>query len=138
MPYATKQRQAVLRTLEGWGERPAAASELAAALRREGCSVSMATVYRQLEFLARTGRIHKIATEAGTLYQYCPRREEGGPCFLLRCAGCGRLEHLDCPQFRALYRHLKTEHHFQADPRQTVLTGLCGVCAGKEAGHEEN
>ena len=137
MPYATKQRQAILRTLERQGERPAAAPELAETLRQEGCPVGLATVYRQLERLAEAGKVHKIAAEGGALYQYCPRCGEAGSCFLLRCQGCGRLEHLDCPQLQALYQHLEKEHHFRVAPRQTVLTGLCGTCTEQEAAHEE-
>lgn len=138
MPYTTKQRQAVLQALERRGERPVAAPELADALRREGCPVGLATIYRQLERLAETGTVHRIATETGALYQYCPRRDAGQTCFLLRCAACGRVEHLDCPQLRSLYQHLASEHRFQVDPRQTVMTGLCALCAEQEAEHGEN
>lgn len=133
MPYATRQRQAVLRALERQAH-PVAAPELAEVLRREGEPVGLATVYRQLERLAETGLAHKIATEAGAVYQFCPRGEKGG-CFLLRCAFCGRLEHLECPQLEDLYRHLEREHDFQVDPRRTILTGRCGACA-KEGEHE--
>lgn len=133
MPYSTKQRQAVLQGLERH-KAAVTASELAEELRRSGCSVGLATVYRQLERLAETGRVHRVATETGALYQYCDHPEPGG-CFLLRCEGCGRLEHLDCPQLQALYRHLAAEHGFQVDPRRTVLTGLCRACGEGEAAH---
>ena len=136
MPYMTRQRQAVLQALERQGEHPAAAPELAAALRQAGSSIGLATVYRQLERLVEDGLAHRITTETGALYQYCPRGEGGG-CFLLRCEACGRLEHLDCSQLRALYRHLAAEHHFQVNPRRTILTGLCGACGEQEAAHGE-
>ena len=126
MPYATRQRQAVLRVLERQAH-PVAAPELAEALRQDGEPEGLATVYRQLERLAETGLAHKISTETGAVYQYCPRGEKGG-CFLLRCAFCGRLEHLECPQLEDLYQHLAQEHKFQVDPR-------CGACA-KEGEHE--
>lgn len=133
MPYVTKQRQAILRALERQGEHPAAAPELAETLRREGRTVGLATIYRQLDRLEETGLVHKVVTEAGSLYQYCPRQAAGEVCFLLRCRGCGRLEHLDCSRFRELHRHLSEAHGFQVDPRGTVLTGLCGLCAKQEA-----
>lgn len=138
MPYTTKQHQAVLQALERRGDRPVSAPELADILRREDRPVGLATVYRQLERLAETGTVHKIATETGTLYQYCSRREQGRSCFLLRCAACGRIDHLDCPQLQALYRHLEDEHRFRVDLRQTVLTGICGVCAQREAEYGKN
>ena len=51
MPYSTKQHQAVLRCLEARGETACTAAELAEDLRREGCPVGLATIYRQLEKL---------------------------------------------------------------------------------------
>lgn len=133
MHYTTKQRQAILRALERRGDSPAAAPELADALRREGCPVGLATIYRQLDRMAETGLVHRIATDAGCLYQYCPRQAEGTACFLLRCQSCGRLEHLDCSALRDLYRHLAAKHGFQVDPRQTILTGICAQCAEEDA-----
>lgn len=138
MPYTTKQSQAILRALERRKERPADARSLADDLRGEGISVGLATVYRQLERLAEAGLVHKITTDTGALYQYCSRQAAGEVCFLLRCQGCGRMEHLDCPQLRDLYRHIAAEHGFQVDPRRTILTGLCGPCADQEACHGEN
>lgn len=133
MTYTTKQSQAILRALEHQGERPADARSLADGLRAEGVPVGLATVYRQLDRLAETGLVHKITTDAGALYQYCPRQAAGEACFLLRCQSCGRMEHLDCPQLQALYRHIAAEHGFQVDPRRTILSGLCGPCAEQEA-----
>ena len=83
--------------------------------------------------------------QSQAILQALERRESGGAfslavgevCFLLRCQSCGRMEHLDCPQLQALYHHIAAEHGFRVDPRQTVLTGLCGPCAGQEAGHGE-
>lgn len=133
MPYTTKQAQAILRALERRGELPADARALADGLRAEGVPVGLATVYRQLDRLAETGLVHKITTDTGALYQYCPRQAAGEVCFLLRCQNCGRMEHLDCSRLQALYQHLAAEHGFRVDPRQTVLTGLCGPCAEREA-----
>jgi len=131
MTYTTRQSQAVLRMLERRRECPADAQSLADELRAEGISVSLATVYRQLDRLGEAGLVHRASTETGTLYQYCPRRSAA--CFLLRCQSCGRMEHLDCPQLRDLYQHIAAEYGFRVDPRRTILTGLCGRCAEQEA-----
>ena len=63
MPYSTKQHQAVLRCLEARGETACTAAELAEDLRREGCPVGLATIYRQLEKLEAAGAVHKVHTE---------------------------------------------------------------------------
>lgn len=132
MSYATKQQQAVLRCLEQQAEEALTAADLAEELRRSGNPVGLATIYRQLEKLEQTGRIHKISTEEGAFYQYCPHPSEKHDCFLLRCESCGRIVHLDCAHLQDLYTHLETAHHFRIDPRRTVLTGLCGACAEGE------
>jgi Fur family ferric uptake transcriptional regulator len=133
MSYSTKQQQAVLRCLEQRDSQPLTAAALAEDLRRDGSPVGLATVYRQLERLEQQGRVHKVNTEEGAFYQYCPRPDGShGDCFLLRCESCGRIVHLDCAHLRSLYDHLEAEHHFRIDPRRTVLTGLCRACAGEE------
>ena len=135
MPYITKQQQAVLRCLKERENQALSAGELAQALRLSGCSVGLATVYRQLEKLAQEGTIHKIATQDGALYQYCPHPEDHQSCFLIRCSTCGKVIHLDCAHLQALRLHLQAAHHFQMDPRQTILTGLCADCQQREERH---
>ena len=99
-----------------------------------GLTVGLATVYRQLDKLPQQGLVHKVTTEEGALYQFCPQAGHPHDCFLLRCEGCGRMVHLDCQHLEEVCRHLSSEHHFRIDPRRTVLTGLCDHC--QEAKHE--
>ena len=138
MAYTTKQHQAILRCLEQRAEEALSANQLAEDLRREGCPVGLATIYRQLEKLEAAGRVHKVHTEEGAFFQYCPHPEADHGCFLLRCESCGRVSHLDCGHLQTLCDHLAAEHHFRLDLRQTVLTGYCQDCAGKEALHGAN
>lgn len=135
MAYQTKQQQAVLRCLEDRREASVTAAELAEDLRRTGCSVGLATVYRQLEKLEAAGRVHKVNTEEGAFYQYCDHASGERDCFLLKCEGCGRMLHLDCSHLQGLYDHLEEAHHFRINPRRTLFTGLCDVCSRKENGH---
>ena len=133
MPYSTKQHQAVLRCLENRGENACTAAELAEDLRRMGCQVGLATIYRQLEKLEAAGAVHKVNTEDGAFYQYCGRDDhDHRDCFLLRCERCGRIRHVDCTQLQALYDHLEREHHFRINPRGTLLSGVCDQCAEEE------
>ena len=75
MPYHTMQ-QAVLHCLEQRREESLSAVELAEELRRLGCAVGLATIYRQLEKLAAVGQIHRIDTAEGTLSAMRPRRRQ--------------------------------------------------------------
>ena len=132
MAYITKQSRAVLRCLES--RETLSAVELAETLRRQGETVGLATVYRQLERLAAAELVHRVPTETGALYRRCTHQPAGG-CCLLRCEGCGRMVHLDCSHLEELCQHLAADHRFRVDPRRTILTGLCGVCGGEEAPH---
>ena len=132
MPYSTKQQQAVLRCLESRESEALSAQELAEELRREGFSVGLATIYRQLERLEEAGVVHKVNTESGAFYLYCSHGEGRRDCFLLKCQRCGRIRHLDCDHLKDLYEHLETAHHFRIDPRRTLFTGLCDQCAQQE------
>ena len=135
MVYTTKQQQAVLHCLEQRPEEALTATDLAADLRQTGHPVGLATIYRQLEKLEAAGRIHRVRTEEGALFQYCPNPESGHPCFLLRCESCGRIVHLDCAHLEELTHPLEATHHFRIDLRKTTLTGLCETCEGQEGSH---
>lgn len=138
MPYTTKQRQAVLQCLERRGDASVTAGELAEDLRAAGCPVGLATIYRQLERLEAAGVVHKINTEDGAFYQYCGRENhDHRDCFLLRCERCGRIRHVDCVQLQGLYDHLEREHHFRINPRGTLLSGVCDLCAKEESRGEQ-
>ena len=132
MTYTTKQYQAVLRCLEQRPEDALTAADLAETLRRSEHPVGLATIYRQLEKLEAAGRIHKIHTEEGSFFQYCPHTGGQHNCFLLRCEDCGRIVHLDCGHLEELTRHVEAEHRFRIDPRRTVLTGRCEACTERE------
>lgn len=133
MAYQTKQQQAVLHCLQKRAEACLSATDLSEELRRAGHTVGLATVYRQLDKLTQQGLVHKVTTEEGALYQYCPQAGHSHDCFLLRCEHCGRMVHLDCEHLEAVCSHLSAQHHFRIDPRRTVLTGLCDTC--QEASH---
>ena len=130
--YMTRQQRAVLAGVQRSPEGCATAAELAEQLHAQGQAIGLTTVYRQLERLAQQGLVHKVVTDAGAYYQYCPAHDEGN-CFLLKCERCGAIRHLDCSHLGELYQHLEREHHFRIDPRRTLFYGLCESC-----GREEN
>ncbi len=132
MTYQTKQHQALLECLRQNGTQAVSVGALSQALRQAGCPVGTATIYRHLERLEQAGQIHKISTDEGALFQYCPRSETHRDCFLIQCERCGRILHINCSHLVPLYDHLEQEHHFRINPRKTVFTGLCEACAAKE------
>ena len=127
MTYMTRQQQAVLACIERFGGGCATAAELTEELHREGQSIGLTTVYRQLEKLSRQGLVHKLVTDEGAGYQYCSHADKNA-CFLLKCEGCGAIFHMDCGHLSQLYDHLLTEHGFAINPRRTLFYGLCAKC----------
>lgn len=131
MRYITKQQKAVLERIEAHRDGCVSAQVLADELRARGEPIGVATVYRQLDRLERSGSIHKVLTEDGAFYQFCAGGAHGG-CFLLKCERCGRIEHVDCERLAPLYRHLEEEHGFTVDARRTMLYGVCRACGEAE------
>ena len=75
--YMTRQQRAVLEGVKASPEGCATAAELTEQLHREGQTIGLTTVYRQLERLAQQGSVHKVVTDQGAYYQYCTAHEEG-------------------------------------------------------------
>ena len=101
-------------------------ARIRALLRRSGSPVGLATIYRQLEKLEKSGMLQRIVTEEGAYWQCC--EQDDHDCFLLKCEQCGRISHVDCLQLAPLYDHLSSSHHFAINPRRTMLYGVCGSC----------
>lgn len=130
--YMTRQQQAVLQCIADCHGGCATAADLAERLHRQGQTVGLTTVYRQLERLCQQGRIHKVLTDEGAYYQYCDAHAHGRDCFMLKCEKCGAIQHLDCSHLGELYQHLMAEHHFAINPHRTLFYGLCEKCSGEE------
>ena len=125
--YFTKQQKAVLECIAAQGDKSLSAAALAEELHRRGEEIGLATVYRQLEKLSQRGAVHKVVTEDGAYYSYC-HDHEGQDCFLIKCEGCGKIEHMACHNLAPLYEHLAAGHRFAVNPRKTIFYGLCAAC----------
>ena len=86
----TPQRRVILEELQKVASHPTAV-ELYEIVRRRMPRISLGTVYRNLELLAKTGTIRKL-TFGGT-----EARFDGNPdChYHVRCVRCGRVDDLD-------------------------------------------
>ena len=129
--YSTRQRRDVLKYLTDNAMRHYTLDELSQALREDGITAGKTTVYRFLEQLSEQGRVRKYQNETGFLYQYV-QDDAGCDAHLhLMCRACGELFHVDCELVGMLARHIRGEHNFVIDPRQSVLVGICGACAAR-------
>ena len=100
-------------------------------LQDRGERIGRSTVYRFLELLAEQGSVRKYQNVQGvTQYQHVEHAEQCDAHFHMMCARCGSLFHVDCHLMRELSEHLKADHDFELDPRETILVGICGHCKG--------
>ena len=96
-------------------------------------------MYRFLEQLAEQGRVRKYQIAQGVMqYQHIADSSECDAHFHMMCKSCGKLYHVNCDLMNSLAQHIRTEHNFQVDPRETILVGICARCASEQKGGAEH
>jgi Fe2+ or Zn2+ uptake regulation protein len=128
----TPQRIAVFRHLEAGHGHPSA-EELYATVRRELPPLSLATVYKTLEALARIGVVRRVS-RAGARSRWDAGLESHHH---LVCIECGRVSdvidaRLDAVRSRAAV--LAGRHGFRASGHVVEIFGYCAECVGTTRG----
>jgi len=117
---------AVLPTLPGFRS----AAEIHAALRGAGERIGLATVYRQLRFLARQGSVDTIRGASGEiLYR---QRRAAAPHYHLACRACGVSVEVDASEVRRWAERVAAQVGFTSVADTVQMTGLCPVHAGRD------
>ena len=125
-PRMTKQRAAVVGVLATGDFRSAQAWH--DALRRDGSTIGLATVYRTLQALAESGDVDAVVTESGeTLYRRCEATEDHH--HHLRCRTCGRAVELDAPDVEEWAAAVGARYGYTGISHTMELTGVCAECA---------
>ncbi len=123
----TRARTAMLDELGRSGSHPTA-DELHSSLRKRLDGVSLATVYRGLEALARDGRIRAIESPGG------PRRFDSvmDEHYHVVCERCGRVGDVGLRVSAPLEAAVVRARGFRVLGHRLCFTGLCPVCVTKE------
>ena len=119
----TPQRRAVLDAIEASGGR-FTALELFQRARRSSPRLGLATTYRTLELLRRTGSLHALSGEGRPAYVRCSPEHHHH----LVCLSCGSVEDTELcatPSQQALTRR----HGFRAESHELEIYGTCRSCA---------
>jgi len=119
----TPQRRAVLDAIEASGGRFTAV-ELFERARRSHPRLGLATTYRTLELLRRTGSLHALSGDARPAYVRCSPEHHHH----LVCLSCGSVEDTELcatPSQQALTRR----HGFRAESHELEIYGTCRNCA---------
>jgi Fur family ferric uptake transcriptional regulator len=131
----TAPRRAVIALL---GNRPAehlSAEEVYQALRAQGVSIHLSSVYRTLNLLAGLGLMHRIfLSDAHAHFEFHHQEEVH-----LVCVVCGNVEEAPAPADDSLGRSLRQlaeKRGFEATRFQVKVEGRCRQCAWGEQQRE--
>lgn len=128
--YATTSRKKILEFLKSNCDRTVTASDIDAYLRRNGDAVNITTIYRYLDKLANDGTVMKYVAECGgkAVYQYVELGQHCEEHLHLKCVKCGCIIHLDCAFMDEIAEHIRRDHEFALQCRNSILYGLCKDC----------
>ena len=132
MGYNTKQVDLILHLMHESKGKHMTADDILRCLADNGCAVGKSTVYRHLERLTKEGVVRRFILHDGesACYQFA-----GDGCsnhYHLKCSRCGKLNHVECEYLDKVSGHIFEHHGFILSEENTVLYGICAVCA-KEA-----
>lgn len=113
--------------------RPLSAYELIALLeRRQERKIAPLTVYRQLDFLIKTGLVHRL--QSTQTYLPCDHPDHAHESHFLLCSSCGHANEVESRSLETLLSRIADEHGFRPDNAVVEVKGLCGACAVGEQG----
>lgn len=125
MSRITRQRSALSELLERTPEFRSA-QQLHAMLEEQGESVSLATVYRNLNALAEAGEVDALAAPGGeTRYRRCRRTEHHHH---LVCRRCGRTVEVAETSVERWATQTARRHGFTEVSHAIELHGVCASC----------
>lgn len=85
------------------------------------------TVYRHLDFLMRTGLVHRL--QSAQTYLPCDHLDHAHESQFLLCSSCGHVDEVESRGLEALLSQIADAHGFRADNAVVEVKGLCGTCA---------
>jgi Fe2+ or Zn2+ uptake regulation protein len=120
----TPQRQLILDAIcEGGGHTTLA--EIYARVRAKAPDISLATVYRALDFFCQLGLV--VAADIGcehTVYEIAGATRHHH----LACRHCGQVEQLAPEIMETLFTRIESGQGFRVDMDHVVLLGICKQC----------
>ena len=132
--YTTASRTKILEYLKKNGDRTVNVNDISNYLKENQSEVNITTIYRYLDKLAKEGTVIKYVAEKGNqaVYQYV---EQGHHCdehLHLKCVKCGCIIHLECDFMREIAEHIKKDHGFELQCKNSIIYGMCCICQENE------
>ena len=119
----TRQRQVILEELRKVKTHPSA-DELYEKVKRRLPHISLGTVYRNLEILARLGEIQHVEISGAM------KRFDGNPAnhYHIRCTRCGRVDDVEIGPLKKIEDALAESTDYQVTGHRLEFVGLCRKC----------
>ena len=136
---STEQRQLIKDILES-ASGHLDADEIYEQARRHSSSISLSTVYRNLQRFKELGLVREHHFGDRRCYEVTSRNKH----YHLVCLGCGRVFEFRCPATGRLKSRISKEEGFRVTEAEVRLTGYCPECQErlslemKEAGKVSN
>ena len=125
---STRQRQVILEELQKLQSHPTAVA-LYEIVRRRIAKISLGTVYRNLELLARTGVIRKLEfAGAEARFDADVTRHDH-----LRCVRCGRVDDIHGPPLDLAGGNVNDFTDYQVLGHRVEVFGICPQCRTAQA-----
>ena len=119
----TPQRQLILDTLCKLG-RHATVDEIYEQIQAVAPTISLATVYRTVNFLESLDLVVSAEIQGETLFEITAEK----PHHHLVCCRCGKVTAFPDSALQPLVAYLAEEHAFQAEISHLTISGLCESC----------
>ena len=130
MTYNTKQRDILIQFFNNNYDKSFTVEEITSRLASQG--ISQSAVYRNLNSLLKSGKVHKTTRPDSrcAYYQYVDCSKCKGHLHL-ECKNCGKTTHLDQDDADNLIRSVLAKSNFNVDKTDTVIYGICKNCDKK-------
>jgi Fur family ferric uptake transcriptional regulator len=124
----TRQRRAILQALRQGRAHPAA-DQVYQVVRRRLPRISLGTVYRNLELLAKRGLIRELRAGGEA------RRFDGmtEPHYHARCLRCGRVDDVAMKPVAAIEKAARRLSGYAVTGHQVEFVGLCPTCQAQQS-----
>jgi Fe2+ or Zn2+ uptake regulation protein len=122
----TARREAILRELKNSNAHPTA-EELFETIRTRIPNISLGTIYRNLEILAKAGYINVLEGGAQRRYDAIDT-----PHYHIRCIHCGRMKDVPVKMNRTLEEGIREKVDYSVLGHRLEFFGICPKCKQKE------
>jgi Fur family ferric uptake transcriptional regulator len=128
--YHSKYKSWILDYLKTYKDSRFCATDIHKAMDKDSMGANLATVYRNLDRLVEEKSLNrfKISNEEENYYQYLVPEMGCTSHLHLICRKCGKVIHLNCDFMKKISSHIKADHGFALDCKDSVLVGLCKQC----------